>query len=230
VFANGWLLVGGEKMSKTKLTGIPPQQVVDHFGSDAYRYYFLRELSYGQDGSFSWESMAARYTSELANDFGNLASRLTAMVVRYRGGSLPAPVDEPQLSEQLTTTARTADERMCALDFQGGLEAVFDFVKAVNGYVTERQPWVLAKDPDRARDLDRVLYATAESLRALAVLLNPVMPKACARLWQSLGAEEHLGPLARQRVPEVARWGQLPAGATVTKGDVLFPRLEDANP
>ncbi|HLZ36698.1 MAG TPA: methionine--tRNA ligase [Mycobacteriales bacterium] len=228
VFANGWLLVGGEKMSKTKLTGIPPQQVVDHFGSDAYRYYFLRELSYGQDGSFSWESMAARYTSELANDFGNLVSRLAAMVVRYRGGRLPAPVDEPRLSEQLAATARVADERMRALDFQGGLDAVFAFVKAVNGYVTEQQPWVLAKDPDRARDLDRVLYAAADSLRALAVLLNPVMPKASGKLWASLGAEEHLGPLAGQLVQDAGDWGRLPAGATVTKTEVLFPRLEDS--
>src|SRR5436305_10767597 len=107
VFANGWLLVGGEKMSKTKLTGIPPQQITDHFGSDAYRYYFLREIAFGQDGSFSWESMAARYQSELADQFGNLALRITSMVERYRGGSLPAAAEDPALSQALEPAART---------------------------------------------------------------------------------------------------------------------------
>src|SRR5660398_44990 len=186
VFANGWLLVGGEKMSKTKLTGIPPQQITDHFGSDAYRYYFLRELSFGQDGSFSWESMAQRYTGELANDFGNLASRVVAMVVRYRDSVLPDGGDQSvgedgALASALSAVAVRADKLFCALDFQGALTAVFDFVKQVNGYVTERAPWVLAKAGDDAA-LDRVLYASAESLRAMAVLLNAVMPRACAKL------------------------------------------------
>jgi methionyl-tRNA synthetase len=227
IFANGWLLVGGEKMSKTKLTGIPPAQIVDHFGSDAYRYYFLREISYGQDGSFSWESMSARYTSELANDFGNLASRLTSMVERYRGGSLPAPAEEPALAPALQKAVDTADERISALDFQSGLAAIFDFCKLVNGYVTEKAPWVLAKDESKAAELDQVLYATAESLRALAVLLNPVMPKACAKLWESLGGAATLGALADQRVQDAGRWGQLPEGTPVRKGEVLFPRLEE---
>lgn len=227
VFANGWLLVGGEKMSKTKLTGIAPGQVVDHFGSDAFRYYFLREISYGSDGSFSWESMAARYTSELANDFGNLASRLTSMVERYRDGRLPAVVDEPALSVPLAEAVSKAEAAIDLLDFQGALGAIFDFIKAVNGYVTEQQPWQLAKDPARAAELDRVLYATAESLRAIAVLLNPVMPKSAATLWDSLGGPGTLGALAAQRVQDAARWGQLPAGSVVAKGGILFPRLTD---
>jgi len=226
VFANGWLLVGGEKMSKTRLTGISPQTITDHFGSDAFRYYFLRELPYGQDGSFSWESMSARYRSELADQFGNLASRLAAMVVRYRGGVLPAPVDAPELAAGMAEAVRLADERIGALDFQGGLVAVFDFVRQVNGYVTATEPWAVAKSGDDAR-LDEILYATAESLRAIAVLLHPVMPKATSALWDSLGAAAALGPLAAQRVQDAGRWGQLPAGLTVTKGAVLFPRLED---
>ena len=93
VFAHGWLLVGGEKMSKSKLTGIAPSQIIDTFGSDAFRYYFLRAIQFGQDGSFSWEDMSARYTAELANGLGNLASRATAMVARYRDGVLPAAHD-----------------------------------------------------------------------------------------------------------------------------------------
>ena len=227
VFAHGWLLVGGEKMSKSKLTGIPPSQIVDHFGSDAYRYYFMRSIPFGQDGSFSWEEIAARYTSELANDFGNLASRLTSMVERYRDGVLPAPVDEPLLSGPLAQAVAVADERIRALDFQTGIVANMDFVKTVNGYVTEQEPWKVAKDDARAADLDRILYATADSLRAVAVLLNSVMPKSCALLWESLGASDAIGPLAEQRIDDVARWGQLPGGAVVTKGEILFPRLED---
>jgi methionyl-tRNA synthetase len=227
VFGHGWLLVGGEKMSKSRLTGIPPSQITDHFGSDALRYYFLRAIPFGQDGSFSWEDMSARYTSELANDFGNLASRLTSMVERYRGGSLPAPVDEPALREALATAAALADERFVALDFQGGIEAVLAVVKQVNGYVSEQQPWQLAKDETRAADLDRVLYATAECLRGAAVLFAAVMPKACAKLWAALGAESALGPLSEQRVQDAGRWGQLPGGTTVRKAEQLFPRLEE---
>ena len=226
VFANGWLLVGGEKMSKTKLTGIAPHVITDVFGSDAYRYYFLRAIPFGQDGSFSWEDMHARYKSELADQLGNLASRLLAMVERYRGGALPAPVEEAALASLLAAAVAEADELICKLDFQGGINAVMGFVRAVNNYVTENEPWQVAKDASRAADLDRILYATAESLRAVCVLLNAVMPKACAALWSALGALDTLGPLADQRIDGVARWGQLPEGARVTKGDPLFPRVE----
>jgi methionyl-tRNA synthetase len=233
VFGHGWLLVGGEKMSKSKLTGIAPAEIVDHFGSDAFRYYFMRAIPFGQDGSFSWEDMSARYTSELANDYGNLASRVAAMVGRYFGGTLPEAADrtaaEQALADALEVTARVADEKVAALDFQGGITAVFDYIKLVNGYLTEQEPWKVAKaddDASRAR-LATILYTAAESLRAVAVLLNPVMPKSSAALWESLGAEASLGPLSAQLVQDSGRWGQLPAGATVTKGAVLFPRLEE---
>jgi methionyl-tRNA synthetase len=227
VFANGWLLVGGEKMSKTKLTGIPPSAIVDVFGSDAFRYYFMRAIPFGQDGSFSWEDMAARYKAELADQFGNLASRLTSMVIRYRDGALPSPADEPALAAALATAVDTAEAAIDRIDLQGAINATMTFVREVNNYVTEQAPWQLAKDDANAAELDRVLYATAESLRAVAVLLNPIMPKASATLWHSLGAEAGLGPLSEQRVQDAARWGQLPGGAVVTKSEPLFPRVED---
>jgi methionyl-tRNA synthetase len=234
VFGHGWLLVGGEKMSKTKLTGIAPAQITDHFGSDAYRYYFMRAIPFGQDGSFSWEDLNARYTSELANDYGNLASRVAAMVGKYFDGVLPESTDhgpaEQVIADALEAAVKTADERIGeALDFQGGLNAIFDFIKLVNGYLTEQEPWKVAKDDSpagRAR-LATILYTAAESLRAVAVLLNPVMPKSSAALWDSLGAETALGALAEQPVQEAGRWGLLPAGSVVTKGAVLFPRLEE---
>ena len=226
VFAHGWLLVGGEKMSKSKLTGIAPKDITDHFGVDAFRYYFLRAIPFGTDGSFSWEDMSARYTSELANDFGNLASRSAAMIEKYCGGVLPAVSKDAGLEDALKQTVFTADAAMCALDFQGGIVAIMDFCKKVNGYVTEKEPWILAKDPNNKTVLEEVLYNTAESLRALAVLLNPLMPDTCEILWQSLGAQSTLGDLGAQTISSVAKWGQLPMGAVVTKTPVLFPRLE----
>jgi len=229
VFAHGWLLVGGEKMSKSKLTGISPEQIIDDFGSDAFRYYFLRAIQFGQDGSFSWEDMAARYTAELANGLGNLASRATAMVARYRDGSLPAPGDyanaDLALQELLAACAERADAAMVQLDFSTGILAVKDFVDAVNVYVTEQEPWVLAKEEADAQRLDTVLYTICESLRAIAVLYHPVMPKASAQIWAGLGVQEDL---SSQPVQDVARWGQLVPGTTVTKGAALFPRLETA--
>ena len=226
VFAHGWLLVGGEKMSKSKLTGIAPKDITDHFGVDAFRYYFLRAIPFGTDGSFSWEDMSARYTSELANDFGNLASRSAAMIEKYCGGVLPAVSKDAGLEDALKQTVLTADAAMCDLDFQGGIVAIMDFCKKVNGYVTEKEPWILAKDPRNKEVLEEVLYNTAESLRALAVLLNPLMPDTCEILWQSLGAQPTLGDLSAQTISSVAKWGQLPKGAVVTKTPVLFPRLE----
>jgi len=228
VFAHGWLLVGGEKMSKSKLTGIKPSDITKDFGVDAFRYYFLKAIPFGSDGSFSWEDMAARYTSELANDFGNLASRLIAMIEKYCDGKIPNTATDNDLAAMLKTTVKSADDAICALDFQGGINAIMDFCKRVNGYVTEKEPWVVAKETSRKGELDAILYNTAESLRAIAVLLHPVMPEVTEKLWQSLGAKASLGEIGKQQIDKVANWGQLPAGSIVTKTDVLFPRLEEA--
>ncbi|MFJ8861082.1 methionine--tRNA ligase [Streptomyces sp. NPDC102451] len=234
VVANGWLMVGGEKMSKSNLTGIKPQDLTSHFGVDAYRWYFLRAIAYGSDGSFSWEDFSARYTSELANDYGNLASRVAAMVGKYFGGALPeataAGDAERAVQEGLAKAVASADQKIGEeLDFQGGILAIFDFVKQVNGYITEQEPWKVAKDtsPEGQARLATILYTAADSLRGVAVLLNAVMPDTSQKLWESLGAEASLGTLADQPVQDAGRWGQLPVGATVTKGAVLFPRLEE---
>ena len=232
VFAHGFLLVGGEKMSKSRVNGIAPSQIIDHFGSDAFRYYFMRSIQFGQDGSFSWEEMSARYTAELANGLGNLASRGTAMVNRYCEGQLPSAgvrgPAEHALSQHLVRVVHEAEASMDQLDFSAAIMAVKGFVDAVNMYVTEQEPWVLAKDPAQTERLHAVLYSICESLRAIAVLYYPLMPKAMADLWSQLGAEAVLGPIAQQRIGEVARWGQLPQGTVITKGNGLFPRLEEA--
>ena len=237
VYAHGWLLVGGEKMSKSKLTGIAPEQIIDHFGVDAFRYYFLRAIQFGNDGSFSWEDMTARYTAELANGLGNLGSRATAMVGKYFDGVLPAPGAfanaDLALADALLAAVQDADGAYSKLDFTAGIGAVKGFVDAVNLYVTEQEPWALAKradDPVARERLATVLYTTCEALRAVAVLHNAVMPRAMGTLWESIGAAEGLGAIGEQRIEDVSRWGQLPAGVRVTKGAALFPRLPEEAP
>ncbi|GAA2077745.1 methionine--tRNA ligase [Aeromicrobium halocynthiae] len=237
VFAHGWLLVGGQKMSKSKANGIRPDEITGVFGSDAYRYYFTRALTFGADGSISWEDIRARYHAELANGFGNLASRTAAMIGKYFGGELPAAgalSDAEQALQGLVAEAvAAADAAIDALAPQEAMAQVWRIVDGLNLYLTEQAPWTVAKSADAderaAQRLATILATAAEGLRVLAVLLNPVMPKACASLWESLGAEPSLGALADQRVGDVATWGQLPPGSTITKVPSLFPRIEDAD-
>jgi len=230
IFGHGWLLVGGEKMSKSKLTGIAPQQITDTFGSDAFRYYFMSAISFGQDGSFSWEDLSARYQSELANGFGNLASRVIAMVKRYYDGVLPAASEysEADLAIQAVVAKATtdADAAIQKLAIHESLAAIWTIVDELNGYITIQEPWVLAKKDETRERLGTVLYTASEGLRALAVLLSPVIPEATAKLWSALGAIEALGALDAQIVTNAGEWGQLPAGTSIGALDALFPRIE----
>lgn len=234
IFAHGWLLVGGEKMSKTKLTGIAPSQIIDVFGSDAFRYYFMRAIQFGQDGSFSWEDMAAQYNAALANGWGNLASRLAAMVGKYFGGALPQAGEFTEADQHIADVAAKAvadaEAAIDAISPNHAIDAVWTLVDALNLYITEQEPWKVAKDESQAGQggrLATILVTAAEGLRALAVLLNPVMPIAAGKLWDSLGAEDYLGALDAQPVATAGEFGQLKPGTTVTKGEALFPRLED---
>ncbi len=230
VFAHGWLLVGGEKMSKSKLTGIAPAQITDVFGSDAFRYYFLRAISFGQDGSFSWEDLSARYQAELANGFGNLASRVIAMTAKYCDGVVPesGPVTEAELAVQATVrdALRDASAAMERFAIHEAIAAVWRIVEHLNGYLTEQEPWKVAKDEAQADRLRTILYTALEGLRALAVLLSPVLPKAAQKLWTALGVEGALGALGEQSIPTAAQWGQLPAGTRTVALEPLFPRIE----
>jgi methionyl-tRNA synthetase len=232
VFGHGWLLVGGEKMSKSKLTGIAPQQITEVFGSDAFRYYFLRAIAFGQDGSFSWEDLSARYHAELANGFGNLASRVLAMLGRYFDGAVPQPraATDADLRIQKTVqdAASAADEAIGRFAIHEAIAAVWTIVDELNGYITEQEPWVLAKDEANRERLSTVLYTATEGLRALAVLLSPVMPKATEKLWTALGAEPALGALSEQPVREAGTWGRLPAATMTAPIEGLFPRIDEA--
>ncbi len=230
VFAHGWLLVGGEKMSKSKLTGIAPTEITDVFGSDAYRFYFLSAIAFGQDGSFSWEDLSARYQAELANGFGNLASRTTAMIERYFEGIVPAPgqYSDADLAIQRTVAdaAAAADAAIERFRIDEAITSIWTIVDALNSYITENEPWALAKDDAQRERLGTVLYTAADGLRALAVLLSPVMPIATEKLWIALGAAEVLGRLQDQPIRAAGGWGILPSGTSVNGLAPLFPRVE----
>jgi methionyl-tRNA synthetase len=232
IFAHGFLQVGGEKMSKSKLTGISPHDLVATFGSDGYRYYFMRDISFGQDGSFSWEAMAARYNSDLANDFGNLASRVLSMIGRYLGGVIPEAPSDDELGDaerSLVDVQRRAFEGMARgiedIAPHEALKAGWELVRRANAYVEEAAPWQLAKDESARRRLEVVLYHSADALRLLALMTFAITPRAAQDLWGRLGLE---GGVEDRRFDADARWGLLPAGATVSTGTPLFPRIEDA--
>jgi methionyl-tRNA synthetase len=232
VYGHGWLLVGGEKMSKSKLTGIAPSQITDTFGSDAFRYYFMSAITFGQDGSFSWEDLSARYQAELANGFGNLASRALAMVGKYFDGVVPAageyaPADKA-IIDIVQAAAVEADAAIEKLAIHEAVTAIWTIVDALNGYITEQEPWALAKDPANAERLATVLYTVIEGLRALAVLLSPFMPLATEKLWNALGVEAELGALEAQNIRAAGEWGQLASGTQLGALEPLFPRIESA--
>ena len=231
VFAHGYLQVGGEKMSKSKLTGISPHDLIETFGSDGYRYYFVREISFGLDGDFSWEGMAARYNSDLANDFGNLVSRVTSMIGRYLDGVVPRPPEPSELTEAehaLIGVQEDAFARISrALDDIAPHEAVrsgWPFVRKANAYVEEVAPWQLAKDDSNRRRLEVVLYQLADALRLMALMVSPITPQAAQELWARLGKH---GRVADQTLDEQARWGLLEEGAEIRLGTPLFPRIEE---
>ncbi|RFA14157.1 methionine--tRNA ligase [Subtercola boreus] len=224
VFGHGWLLVGGEKMSKSKLTGIAPNQITDTFGSDAFRYYFMSAITFGQDGSFSWEDLSARYQAELANGFGNLASRVIAMVIKYVDGRVPDAGTLTDAEEGLRALERTvvaeADAAIERLAIQDALTSIWQLVDQLNGYITVQEPWKLSKNPeDRAR-LETVLATVVHGVGTLAVLLSPVIPEATTKLWQALGG---VGDIADVPIRQAYDWqgvGRVEALAP------LFPRVE----
>ena len=232
VYVHGYLLVGGKKMAKSNATAIHPREIVGTFGADAYRYYFMKAIPFGGDASFSWEHLHAVYTDELANNLGNLASRVAAMIGKYFDGVLPSPgalTDaDGALADLLQHTAAKADVAISRMQIHEAVGATHDFVTAVNGYITEQQPWAVAKDDSAlARErLATILYTCAEALRAVAVLHHSVMPTTATKLWESLGAHETVGALEAQTISSAADWGVLQPGSVVVKGDVLFPRIE----
>lgn len=231
VLAHGFLQVGGEKMSKSTLTGISPHDLIGTFGADGFRYYFMRDISFGLDGNFSWEGMVARYNSDLANDFGNLASRVMSMVSRYLDAEVPTAPSDDELTESERDLMQVHEDCWAAMERAvddvnptEALKASWAFVRKANAYVEEVTPWKLAKDEASRRRLEVVLYVLLDSLRLLALTNAPILPDACADLWARLGLD---GDVHEQAYDPMDVWWKLPAGASVTTGAPLFPRLEE---
>jgi methionyl-tRNA synthetase len=190
VFVHGYLLMDGEKMSKSLGNVLDPFEVIDRFGSDALRFYLLRDVSFGQDGSVSTASFEQRYESELANDYGNLASRSIAMIVRYRDGVVDGGNPDGLLHDDFAGLSERVAELLDRVELTNALDEIWGRVRRLNRYVEEQAPWKLAKDPARADDLDRVLRTLAEGLRVVSVLLHPYLPDSTERLLATLGAPD----------------------------------------
>jgi methionyl-tRNA synthetase len=188
IFVHGYLLMDGEKMSKSLGNVLDPFAVIERFGADALRFYLLRDVPFGQDGSVSTEAFEQRYASELANDFGNLASRTLAMLVRYRDGVVPPGEPDPALVPDFDGLSTRVEELIGNAELTLALEEIWQRVRRLNRYVEEQAPWQLAKDDARAGDLDRVLGTLAEGLRVITVLLWPYLPESTERLLDALGA------------------------------------------
>ena len=215
---HGYLLMGEHKMSKSLGNVIDPFQVVDLYGPDALRFYVLREVRFGADGEVSPEGFETRYTSELANEYGNLASRTLAMIARYRDGVVPEAQPPGELAADFDGLAEVVRSKVDELDLSSALDELWRRVKRLNAYVQDEQPWALAKDDDAAERLDAVLYGLAEGLRVVSVLLHPFLPRSAERLLAALGRED--------RSFETAAFGSLPGGATVGELGQLFPKVE----
>jgi methionyl-tRNA synthetase len=218
IFVHGYLLLDDRKISKTLGNVIDPLDLVSVYGSDPVRFWAARAVSFGQDGSVSIDSLHERYERELGNDLGNLLSRTTAMIARYRDGQIPdaeSLIDDDVFAE----LARDVAARFDVFDLTGALDAIWDLVRSLNKFVTDAKPWELAKDDAKAAELDRVLYTLADGLRVAAIALSSYLPETAPRILEALGQSDDLAWSG------VAR-GRTSAAHGVEAAQPLFPRLE----
>jgi methionyl-tRNA synthetase len=222
-FIHGYLLMGGEKMSKTRGNVLDPFAVIEQRGLDALRFFLFREVTFGQDGVISLEGFEQRYNNELANELGNLVSRVVSMVGKYRGGHLPAapPESHAGLAGEGEAMVAAASAQLTELEITAALETVWEFVRRLNRYVEEEAPWKLAKDEGLAGRLDAVLHDLAAGLRLVALTLYPVVPDTAVEILRRLGQGHETADL----LLEHARWDAL-AAADVVAAPPLFPRIE----
>lgn len=227
VFAHGWILLEGGKMSKSKGNVVDPVILVQKYGVDAVRYNLLKELSFGQDGYYAEEMMVARINSDLANDLGNLVSRSAAMILKFFKGTLPAPEAEEPLDRELKELAaavyQEATERLERLDFANYLQSVLKLVSRANKYIDETEPWALGKDQARHGRLATVLYNLAECIRIASILLAPAMPAYNPRLNEQFALFADPRDLHWE---DAGQWGMTRPRISVTKGKALFPRID----
>ncbi len=229
VFGHGWVHWKGQKMSKSLGTAVDPLEAADRLGPDPLRLYLTREIAFGQDGDFTWDRFEERYNVDLANNLGNLVSRLASMAHRYRQGRLVSPAVPPgPLAGAAAAAVADYREAMDAFALHRGVAAAFDIVDRANEFITASEPWVLARDPARAGDLDRCLYDVGEAVRIAALLLSPVMPGSCREVLRRVGETREADEL---RLGRDAAW-TAPPGAErgVQAGDALWPRIQPGKP
>ena len=227
VYGHGWLIVDGDKMSKSKGNVVDPIGLIDEFGADAIRYFLLREINLGQDGNFSRDALIQRINSDLANDLGNLLHRTLNMVGKFQDGVLLAPQGESEIDKSLKADAAETvaffAENMDKMELSLSIKKVWAFISRANKYIDETAPWALAKDESKKQELANVMYNLAESLRHISVLISPFMPVTAERIWQQLNLP---GKFADVQLDDIKAWGGIAGGHKVGTPEQLFPRIE----
>jgi methionyl-tRNA synthetase len=223
IVAHGWLLFENDKMSKSRGNIVRSEPIRRVMGADALRYFLLREIVFGQDGSFSYDALIGRYNSDLANGLGNLASRTLTMINQYRGGQIPEGSD-PAIAAIAGQTIQTVQETFDRFEFSKGLEAVWGLISAVDKYIVQNAPWKLARqnDAESQKTLSTTLYTSAEALRIATALLSPVLPQSAPKIWEQLGMTESIESVRFATL----EWGSLRAGQKIGEIAAVFPRIE----
>jgi len=223
IFAHGWLLFENDKMSKSRGNIVRATPIHKVLGTDALRYFLLREVVFGQDGSFSFDALVGRYNSDLANGLGNLASRTLAMINQYRGGIIPVCDGNQQIAQSAQEITAIAMESLDRFEFSKALESVWSLIGAVDKYIVEQAPWKLAKGGDAdAKRLDEVLYTAAEALRIVTALLAPILPESAAKIWAQLGFTT---PIDLVKTVDL-HWGHLQGNQALGALATVFPRAD----
>ena len=229
IVAHGWLLFEESKMSKSRGNIVCSETILDTLGADTLRYFLMREIVFGSDGSFSFDALVQRFNSDLANGLGNLSSRTLSMITRYFEGEIPYPSpgardeDDDAVAELAARTIADFHVQFEQFQFSRALETAWALVAAVNKYIVDHEPWAVAErdDQDSRARLATILHTSAEALRIVTALVHPIIPESTARIWEQLG----LGDIAKLDLPNLA-WGQLPLHTKLGKVEAVFPRAD----